>query len=403
MIPLWQPGHQPSGLAQAILLRDIRGRIEETAEMGNGLFQPWSDLRAAAGGFFLTSQHPLVLRERSHLWGPGLAPAARLALARSLLATFAAFERKGIRPGPIRPEALVRGSGGFLLLDPLVEEWLLPFRPDWPLYPRVGFLAPELLHGAAPSLASDRFALGVTVYWLFAGRLPFADEDGRHIPTRILAQEPVDPRLYLPLLPAGAATCALALLRKSVTERPTAAELLPSLAAAVSSQADRRHWCGARNHLPAPHRPTRGHRIYLPLGLAAALFLGAMVLARSLWRPTRLPSLDEARLVVSRLYQCKNAGDYLSAQSLFAGSAQWPSPPASASAIWDTIRGVTVASGNRPDLARAVVSLEEAAFARGAIRRWAGREVIYLAVRGGKWKIVAITRDRSDPSGQSPG
>lgn len=49
---------------------------------------------------------------------------------------------------------------------------------------KLEYFAPELFHGAAPSPASDQYALGITLYELLAGARPFRGQNAREVAAR---------------------------------------------------------------------------------------------------------------------------------------------------------------------------------------------------------------------------
>lgn len=77
----------------------------------------------------------------------------------------------------------------------------------------VEYMAPEQLHGAPPSAAADCYSLGVLLFAMLAGRLPFSNP--------LVRRAPASPRTGAPDLD----TLALDLLANDPTRRPTTEEL----------------------------------------------------------------------------------------------------------------------------------------------------------------------------------
>ena len=112
----------------------------------------------------LTRNPPLRLTE-------GLGIAIRLTKA------VAALHRGGIIHRDIKPDNVILQSGNRLkLIDLGVAR--LPFMEDAPIVAAPGtasYMAPELLTGAAGDARSDLFALGVTIYRMFARAYPYGE------------------------------------------------------------------------------------------------------------------------------------------------------------------------------------------------------------------------------------
>lgn len=400
MIPLWQPGCAPSGKGRILLLREIRGRIAATGPLGDGFYLPWTELREYGGTLFLIGGGPAASIEKSRVWSAGLCRDARVGLAKSLVRTMATFEKHGLRLGMVRPETIIRHKDRFYLQDPVIFDLLRPFRPEEADCSRLNFLAPEIAAGWTPSPAADLFALGATLYWLFAGRLPFDDADERYIADHLLNRSPLDPRFYLPSLPAPFAAAVLALLDRRPEARPAAVTLDRTLAAVPVADPDgQRYWCRARRRPPRLDRPRRRPWRILA-GAAAALFL---VFSLGIWRlashrrpypPATLGTADQA---VTLLYRARNDLDYATLSTLVVPGIDLKLPSTANSAIWENITAKKVQPGVRPGSAQAVVNLEEISLVRGVITRWTGTEIIDLAVRRGRWRITGLTRINSGP------
>jgi non-specific serine/threonine protein kinase len=87
----------------------------------------------------------------------------------------------------------------------------------------VFYLAPELLRGQDPSPQSDLYALGVMLYELAAGRLPFTGDDPLAVISHHLHTPPTPPREHDPALPPALDALILRLLSKQPADRPASA------------------------------------------------------------------------------------------------------------------------------------------------------------------------------------
>jgi len=87
----------------------------------------------------------------------------------------------------------------------------------------LAYMSPEQLSGQPLSFASDLYSLGVTLFQLLTGRLPFGGPDWA---TQHLFQPAPDPRQHRPQLPTDWAALSLQLLAKSPHDRPSSLEAL---------------------------------------------------------------------------------------------------------------------------------------------------------------------------------
>jgi serine/threonine protein kinase len=87
------------------------------------------------------------------------------------------------------------------------------------------YMAPEQIGGRS-KLASDVWAMGVVLYALATGLLPFYDENEKKLMDIILECDPESPRKLEPELPASLEQIILRCLKKDPDERyPDAGEL----------------------------------------------------------------------------------------------------------------------------------------------------------------------------------
>jgi tetratricopeptide (TPR) repeat protein len=96
----------------------------------------------------------------------------------------------------------------------------------------IAYMAPEQVSSGEVTPASDLFALGVMLYELVTGVLPFRGE--HHVATLLAISqgEFVDPRERVPELPESVASAIVAALDRDRARRPRSAEALASMAGA---------------------------------------------------------------------------------------------------------------------------------------------------------------------------
>lgn len=93
-----------------------------------------------------------------------------------------------------------------------------------------GYMAPEVITGQAPDLRSDLYSLGVTLFQVATGRLPFDNQDRKQCLERQCREEAPHPRAICPALPLRVAELISWMLRRDPRARPQShAELLQAM------------------------------------------------------------------------------------------------------------------------------------------------------------------------------
>ncbi len=91
------------------------------------------------------------------------------------------------------------------------------------------YIAPEQLEGIRGNPTSDIYSLGVVLYEMLTGELPFAKSETMRGARKRLYMEPVPPRILRPDLPCGIQELLYLLLDRDPFSRPTAAKLSQAL------------------------------------------------------------------------------------------------------------------------------------------------------------------------------
>jgi serine/threonine protein kinase len=124
--------------------------------------------------------------------------------------------RRGVVHGDVKPANIVvdPATATVKLIDfpSCADDAAAP--PGTPVY-----LSPERLRGMSASPASDQFALGVTLYQLACGHLPFCGRSWPEIVHRVAHEPHTDIRAHAPLLPPGLAAIVDTALAKNPAQR----------------------------------------------------------------------------------------------------------------------------------------------------------------------------------------
>ena len=113
----------------------------------------------------------------------------------------AALHRQGIAHRDIKPDnVILEANGGLKLIDlgvarlPRIEEYAEAEAPG-----TTGYKAPEIFAGALGDALTDQYALGVTLYRIFAGEYPCGQEEDF---SRMRFEKPTRPSKHRPDMPA---------------------------------------------------------------------------------------------------------------------------------------------------------------------------------------------------------
>jgi serine/threonine protein kinase len=115
-----------------------------------------------------------------------------LAIAKGICYGLAAAHRIGVLHRDLKPENVIVGNDGKpLLMDfGIAVETKLGTGTQSETVPGTPqFLAPELLEGEAPGPRTDVYAMGVLLFEMFTGRVPFDDTDTARLVRRVLSEK----------------------------------------------------------------------------------------------------------------------------------------------------------------------------------------------------------------------
>jgi serine/threonine-protein kinase PknK len=180
-----------------------------------------------------------------------LSPLERVRMLCQVAQVIAPLHRVGVVHGDIKPgNAIIDAQGGAHVIDFGLARVLGRDRSEGAVGGTLPFMAPELLRGDAPSVQSDVFALGATLWVLLTDEFPF----GRRGLLDAGATEPPQPPAECDDVTRAALTIARRALAPDPLDRlPTAPELVVALGQALPELAS-----APAKRVFVPPRP-RGH------------------------------------------------------------------------------------------------------------------------------------------------
>lgn len=155
-------------------------------------------------------------------------------IARQTAQAIRAMHKHGWLHSDVKPDNIfVSQNGRVTLLDLGLARRIghAECAGDGPLAGTMAYAAPEAFSSIeALGPPSDIYSLGVTLYRMVTGTLPFTASDASDLAAAHLRSEPPDPRRFNPLLPMRVVRLIRRVLAKQPSRRPCAAELVAWLA-----------------------------------------------------------------------------------------------------------------------------------------------------------------------------
>lgn len=151
------------------------------------------------------------------------------------------------------------------------------------------YFSPEQAAGAPPSAASDVYALGIVLFEMLTGRLPFEAEDPDELAQLHLSALPPSPRTLNPTIPANLEQIVLKVLAKEPSARYRSADqfgrVLSTFSAVAAAETPLAPTMAPRDVAPAEQATTplpaasedRVDWLALALGLAAFVAVGGLI------------------------------------------------------------------------------------------------------------------------------
>jgi DNA-binding SARP family transcriptional activator/WD40 repeat protein len=163
----------------------------------------------------------------------------RLAIVLEICAALEHAHAQGIIHRDLKPENVMLAPDGtarlmdFGLASRRVEA---PQAPEGSTAGTVYYLSPEVLKGEPANVQSDLYALGVLLYELLTGELPFSGKDPMEVITQHLEVDPKPPGQINPEIRPALEALMLRLLSKQPADRPLSAAAVAEVLEAVAPE-----------------------------------------------------------------------------------------------------------------------------------------------------------------------
>ncbi len=175
----------------------------------------------------------MSLAEQLHAGQPLDLPVA-IWIARQVTEALAALHLAGWMHGDVKPSNVMVSSSGHATLVDLGFARRTSERSaiaDRPILGTLHYIAPEVLYSAyGGDIRSDVYSLGVMLFEMFTGRLPFDADDVAELAALHRQEVPADVRHWAPHLPTRAARLVQHMLAKEPLRRPLPEEIIERLA-----------------------------------------------------------------------------------------------------------------------------------------------------------------------------
>jgi len=244
------------------------------------------------GAAYLAMEHVAggTLKDRIREWGK-LPPRVAASVALQIVSALEVAHKRGIVHRDVKPEnVLVTEDGNVKVTDFGIAKAAeaTAATATSAVLGSVRYLSPEQASGGEVGAASDLYSLGVVLYEMLTGEVPFRAETPIATAMRHLTEAPAHPSEFEPRIPATLETVTLKLLEKSPADRyPSAGALAEDLkrllaGAAPAASPSPTEWIVRAGRPPKqPPRKKRSQRILAALATIPAV-AGLVVLTSSI-------------------------------------------------------------------------------------------------------------------------
>jgi serine/threonine-protein kinase len=174
-------------------------------------------------------------------------------IAEAVASGLSAAHRVGLVHRDIKPQNIIVGPGGQVKITDfgIAKSALSTAMTETGVtFGTADYISPEQARGQPATPRSDIYSLGVTLYEMLTGRLPFSGESSIAVAMQHVGEEPPPPRMFNPRLPPALEVLTLRAMSKDPDDRPATAQEFVRLLAGWRDVGEQ-----ATVVRPAPPRP----------------------------------------------------------------------------------------------------------------------------------------------------
>jgi len=149
-----------------------------------------------------------------------------VSIAEAVASGLEAAHRVGMIHRDVKPQNIIVGDGGQVKITDfgIAKSKLSTATTETGVtFGTADYISPEQARGQAASPQSDIYSLGITLYEMLTGRLPFTGDSSIAVAMQHVSAEPPPPRMYNPRIPVQLEALVLRALSKDPADRPASA------------------------------------------------------------------------------------------------------------------------------------------------------------------------------------
>jgi serine/threonine-protein kinase len=150
-----------------------------------------------------------------------------VAIAEAVASGLSAAHRVGLVHRDIKPQNIIVGPGGQVKITDfgIAKSALSTAMTETGVtFGTADYISPEQARGQAATPRSDIYSLGVTLYEMLTGRLPFSGESSIAVAMQHVGEEPPPLRMFNPRVPPALEALTLRAMSKDPGDRPATAQ-----------------------------------------------------------------------------------------------------------------------------------------------------------------------------------